>query len=90
MKTLKRKTSSPTYDEQIFNAKKKVSNSFAPRFLYRMIGQVIHEKFFNYEKNEHKLPPSLRRNYQADKYYNAPTLMEFQKVSKEAIPYTVE
>jgi hypothetical protein len=36
--------------------------------------QLEMERTVRYEDVEHMLPPSLRRDYKPDKYYNAPTM----------------
>ncbi|NOU16856.1 MAG: radical SAM protein [Bacteroidales bacterium] len=78
----KRRLLSPTYDEKVFTAKGRVSKRFIPPFLYRMAGQILHENTFNYKKNEHKLPPSLRMDYKTDKYYHAATVSELKEIAK--------
>jgi hopanoid C-3 methylase len=46
--------------------------------------QLEHEKTFCYEAAEPTLPPSLRRDYRPDKYYNAATLGELKKCAAPA------
>jgi hypothetical protein len=46
--------------------------------------QIELERTVRYEEVEHTLPPSLRRDYKPDKYYNAPNLAAFKERSAEA------
>jgi hypothetical protein len=46
--------------------------------------QLEHERTFDYDRVEQSLPPSLRRDYRPDKYYNAATLSELKKCAGSA------
>jgi hypothetical protein len=59
----KRRRLSPTYDDHIFRLRAKMGNGVIPRLLVNVARQLWHEKTFSYERNEHLLPPSLRRDF---------------------------
>ncbi|MBW2730836.1 MAG: cobalamin-dependent protein [Deltaproteobacteria bacterium] len=44
--------------------------------------QLEHERSFNYKVEERNLLPSLRSDYQPNKYYNAPTLSAFRSAAR--------
>ncbi len=47
--------------------------------------QVEMEKTIDYDAIEHTLPPSLRRSYKPDKYYNAPSMFKLKEAASAAV-----
>ena len=52
--------------------------------------QLEMERELSYEDIEHTLPPSLRRDYVPDKYYNAPTMAQLRENEAAGMPVTAD
>ncbi|UCH92142.1 MAG: cobalamin-dependent protein [Candidatus Aminicenantes bacterium] len=78
----KRKRLSPTYNEHIVSAISNLAGKMMPKYILNITRQIYHEKRFNYQKEQHKLPVSLRQTYNPINYYNAPTILEMEKTIK--------
>lgn len=75
----RRRRLSPTYNEHIVTSISKMALKMIPKYILNIERQIFHEKTFNYQKEQHKLPVSLHQTYNPHNYYNAPTILEMEK-----------
>jgi hypothetical protein len=84
-RTLWRRRESPAFHLRPAFLRAAVMRNTVFRIQSHVKEQLALERSVKYEDIEHTLPPSLRSDYKADKYYNATTVGELKKANDELI-----